>query len=105
MYQQSPYTLNGYTVDQNYIINEQQQITQHQLVQQQQQQQQLVHQPQQGSLPLQYHPTQHSGYGIIPAQRTTYSAPSLMNVQPSQPNPSVTNDSTIENNIGKRQSE
>jgi hypothetical protein len=28
-----------------------------------------------------------------------------MNVHPSQPNPSVTNDSTTENNIGKRQSE
>jgi hypothetical protein len=70
------------------------------------QQQQLVHQPQQqGSLPPQYHPVQHSGYGIIPAQHTTYSAPSLMNVQPSQPTPSVTNDSTTENNVGKRQSE
>jgi hypothetical protein len=44
------------------------------------QQQQLVHQPQQqGSLPLQYYPIQHSGYGIIPDQHTTYSAPSLMN--------------------------
>jgi hypothetical protein len=28
-----------------------------------------------------------------------------MNVQPSQPNPSVTNYSTTEDNIGKRQSE
>jgi hypothetical protein len=65
-----------------------------------------VHQPQQqGSLPLQYHPSQYSGYGITPAQHTTYSAPSLMNVQHSQPIPSVSNDSTTENNIGKRQSE
>jgi hypothetical protein len=86
-------------MDQNYIINEQQLTTQHHLVQQQQQQlvqqqlvqqQQLVHQPQQqGSLPLQCHPIQHSGCSTIPAQHTTYSAPSLMNVQPIQPNPSV----------------
>jgi hypothetical protein len=71
-------------MDQNYITNEQQQITQHQLVQEQQE----------GSLPLQYHPIQHSGYGITPAQHTTYSAPSLMNFHPSQLNPSVTKDST-----------
>jgi hypothetical protein len=65
------------------------------------QQQKLVHQPQQqGSLPVQYHPIQHLGYGIIPAQHTTY-----MNVQPSQPNQSATNDSATRNNIGKRKSE
>jgi hypothetical protein len=82
-------------MDRNYTINKLQQRTQ----------QQLVHQPQQVSLPLQHHPIQYSDYGIIPAEHTTYSAPSLMDVQPSQPNPSVTNDSTTKNNIGKRHSE
>jgi hypothetical protein len=95
--------LNGYTMDQNYIINEQQQMIQQQLVQQQQQQ--LVQQPQQQcSVSLQYYPIQQTGYGIIPAQHNCYSVPSFTNVQPSQQTPGLINIPT-RNNIGKRQSE
>jgi hypothetical protein len=78
MFQQIPYTPNGYTVDQYYISNGQLQMMQQQqliqqeqhLVQQQHQQQQFVPQP--------FHPIQQSGYSITPVQHTNCSAPSFV---------------------------
>jgi hypothetical protein len=65
-----------------------------------------VQQPQQQSLvSLQYYPIQQPGYGIILAQHNSYNVPSSTNVQPNQQTPSLINNSTTRNNIGKRQSE